>query len=398
MQASALSRVPRPGVLDVGLACALGVVVGIGVTRSATGHTAARELDVWAYVLVVVATLALAWWRSVPLAALAGSVIATSAYLLLGYPFGPIQLCMVLAMFAVAWRQSPARSLPACAIAATVSTASVVPRLVSQADSPALMLAAWTSWLIVPWSIGALLHIRAAAARRSRQELIARTALTERMRLARDVHDAVGHGLAVIAMQAGIAQLVFDEQPDQVRKSLRAIDETSRTALDELRATLQTLDDPGTGNPPQTEFVEIELAEPAASARLGVPEISALVERVRHAGLDTTLHIDQAVSSLPLTAQQHTTIYRIVQESLTNVLQHAGPAQAWVHIDRDGSDVTVVVTDSGSGAEQASGNGRGLAGMRARVEALRGRLETGPSQQGGFAVRARIPITQGATA
>ncbi len=389
---SRLSRLPRPRVLHVGLASVVAVIIGIGASRAAQNQAdAPRELDVWAYLLIVTAALALAWWRAWPLAALAGSVVAASAYLLLSYPFGPIQICMVLAMFAVARRHPLARSLPACAIAAAISTTSVIPRLVTQTDSPALALLAWTSWLIVPWSVGALLHSRATAARRSRADLIARTALNERMRLARHVHDAAGHGLAVIAMQAGIAQLVFDEQPDQARESLRAIDQTSRAALAELRDTLRTVEETGTDSSSPSGS-----AEPTAPVRLGVSGITALVEGVRHAGLDVTLQVDETVASLPLSVAQQTAIYRVVQESLTNVLQHADSAQAQVHIGSAG-DGTVIVThtDSGAGVSGTPGSGRGLAGMRARVETLGGELMAGPAPQGGFAVRAWIPTVEG---
>ncbi|MDR7303806.1 sensor histidine kinase [Haloactinomyces albus] len=148
-------------------------------------------------------------------------------YLLAGYPYGPIQLCMVVAMFEVARLHTLARSLMACDVATAVISAAVISRLLNQVGMAGLMLVLWASWLIIPWSLGALAHVRAAAMQRMHRDLAARAALEERMRIAKEVHDIAGHGFSAVAMQAGVALLVFDEQPDQARKSLDAIQTTS---------------------------------------------------------------------------------------------------------------------------------------------------------------------------
>jgi signal transduction histidine kinase len=336
-------------------------------------------MSLWGYLLVAAAAFSLAWWRAAPLFSLAGSVVLASAYLLIGFPFGPIQLCMVLAMAATAYRRPLGESAVACGVAAAISTASVAPRLGGEAA--VLGLLAWTSWLIVPWCVGALVQVSRSAASRSRQELVKRAALTERIRLAQDIHDAAGHGLAVIAMQAGIAQLVFDEQPEQARASLRAIDETSRAALKELRETLASVADPDQPVSPDRDAVR----------RLGLDEIPNLIERVRGAGLTVGLNIAGNVAEA-LPEPHHTVIYRVVQESLTNVLQHSGADSASVEISRDDDVVDVRVSDSGAGRSATRGGGRGLVGMRTRVASLGGTVEAGPAAARGFVVHARLPV------
>ena len=395
MEQAALSRMQRlitwrrtwlPRRRDALLTAVLTVVLCFGASRAATYQPdTPTQMSLWGYLLVVAATAGLAWWRKAPLVALAGSVTFASCYLLIGFPFGPIQLCMVLAMTATAFQKPLGQSALACGTAAVISTASVTPRLLDTAG-PALELAAWTSWLIVPWCVGSLLQVRSTAAARARQELVARTALTERIRLARDVHDAAGHGLAVIAMQAGIAQLVFDEQPEQARASLRAIDETSKAALQELRATLASVVDPD--RPDEVA----RAASEDAIRRLGLEELPGLVERVRGAGLNVDLEVDNTVSErLPET--HHTVIYRVVQESLTNVLQHANADSARVEITRDDRDILDIrVSDNGRGESTNPGSGHGLAGMRARLKPLGGEFTAGPAPAGGFVVHARLPV------
>jgi signal transduction histidine kinase len=124
---------------------------------------------------------------------------------------------MVVAMFEVARRRGLRSSLLACAAAIAAITAATLSRTLVQSHLsallvPALLLVVWASWLVIPWLVGALVQVRSAAARRARQELVGRAALEERMRVASEVHDVAGHGLAAVAMQAGVALLVFDEQ------------------------------------------------------------------------------------------------------------------------------------------------------------------------------------------
>jgi signal transduction histidine kinase len=239
----------RPPVVDVVVAAGAAVVVIVGSVLAAGVQTPPRPLDAWAYLLMVVAAGALAWRRAAPMVALVGAVGAVGVYLLGGYAYGPIQLCMVVAMFEVARRVPPRTSLLACGLAAGAAVGFVLARLARDADLPAVLVSAWTGWLVVPWSLGALVQVRSAAAERMRRDLMARAALEERMRVAREVHDVAGHGLAVVAMQAGVGLLVLEERPDQARESLEAIRATSAKALTELRATLDAVHPPAAAGP-----------------------------------------------------------------------------------------------------------------------------------------------------
>ena len=292
---------------DVGTAFGAVTVAVLLSVQAGASQGAARPLDVWGYALVVVAAGALAWRRAAPVVALAVSVLANAVYLLAGYPYGPSLLCVGWAMFEVAWRRPIRWSAPLAAVAAVTSVAAVLPRLIGELDILALGLVLWGAcWLAVPWSLGALLHVRSAAERRARSELMARAALEERVRISREVHDVAGHGFAVIAMQAGVALVVLDEQPEQARASLEGIRAAATAALADLR---QVLDE----RRPQVAL-----------------DLPALVARARTAGLPVEL--TDSAGDLP--AAVGDIVYQVVRESLTNVIRHAGPTGAAVVVTR----------------------------------------------------------------
>jgi signal transduction histidine kinase len=383
---------------------ALAALFAGGLALGAVGAAAlqagrVRPLDFWAFLLLVsAAAVTLGLRRVVPVWALAISMVVVSVYLLAGYPYGPVQLCMIIAMFEVA-RQRPIRiSLLACGLAAVAASATVLTRLIHEVDAPALFALAWMGWIVLPWSLGALMHALAAARVRARQELVARVALEERMKMAGEVHDVAGHGFAVVAMQAGVALLVFDEQPAQVRKSLEAIQATSAKSLTELRSMLDTFHRTDSGGndrpacsaarPPESDL------PPDAACDAGLAGLGDLVDQVRTGGLPVDLEVENMETTLA--EDIDVTAYRVVQESLTNVLRHAGPARAVVRLARLGDELLVQVVDTGRGqAADSPRLGRGLTGMRNRVEDVGGRLETGPREGGGFRVAARLPLSGG---
>jgi signal transduction histidine kinase len=357
-------------VLDIGVAAVAAVLVLLGTMVAAAWQDVSP--DAGTVTLVVLAAGALAWRRRAPVAALGVIVALVAGYLLLGYPYGPVQLCMVFAMFEVARQRGLRTSLLACAAAVAAVVAAMLPYALTQAALPALLLAVWASWLVIPWSVGALVHVRVAAARRERQELAARAALEERMRVAREVHDVAGHGFAAVAMQAGVALLVLDEQPDQVRESLGAIRSTMLDTFQER---------PG-----------------GTADGQGLRGLGALADSVRAAGLPVRLEVEPALEEAAVPEDVGTVAYRVVQEALTNVLRHAGPTTADVRVRRDRDALVVEVLDggAGAGADADAGEvraGRGLAGMRERVAAVGGELVAQPCVGGGFQVCARLPIT-----
>jgi signal transduction histidine kinase len=236
---------------------------------------------------------------------------------------------------------------------------------------------------------------RALEAERTREEEGLRRAEEERLRIAREVHDVVAHSLSVVIVQANAGLQMLEERPEQAREALQAIADSSRDALNELRATLRVLRD-GEAAPPRQPARDLtrleELVAPALEAGLSV-EVDA------GAGLERVPAIVSASA------------YRVVQEAVTNVLRHAGATRLRVHVGLVGDTLAIDVVDDGVGdgrvraagpgraAEAADGaaspEGSGLRGMRERVAALGGRFSAEARPEGGFEVTASIPIKAG---
>jgi signal transduction histidine kinase len=200
----------------------------------------------------------------------------------------------------------------------------------------------------------------------------------ERLRIARDVHDVVGHAMVAINVQAGVAAHLIDRDPEQARAAMRAIKATSGEALNDMRATLGVLRDPGAAAP----------FEPAT----GLRDLDELAAGLRAAGVHVSLEVAD-LERVP--SGVHAAGYRIVQEALTNVLRHADASAVRVSVIGDEDAVRIEVVDDGTGAAagaDGAGSGSGLRGMRERAAALHGTLESGPAAGGGWRVLARLPI------
>ncbi|WP_137989813.1 sensor histidine kinase [Streptomyces vilmorinianum] len=237
---------------------------------------------------------------------------------------------------------------------------------------------------------------RAERAERTRDEEARRRVAEERLRIARDLHDVVAHHIALVNVQAGVAAHVMDKRPDQAKEALAHVREASRSALNELRATVGLLRQSGDPEAP---------TEPAP----GLAVLDELLATFRNAGLPVELarvSADDAVplrfqpggapTALRLPAAVDLAAYRIIQEALTNVQKHAGPdAKAEVSVVRVGRTVEITVLDNGTPQPGAptDGGGHGLIGMRERVTALRGTLTAAPRYGGGFRVQAILPAT-----
>jgi signal transduction histidine kinase len=213
---------------------------------------------------------------------------------------------------------------------------------------------------------------RADEAERTRDEAAQRRAMEERLRIARELHDSLTHSISVIRVQAGVAVHLARKRGEEVPPALLAIQEAGADATRELRTTLSVLRSEEDGDP----------------SNLG--QLDSLVARARAAGLPVTVTVTGAERALPPDVDQ--AAYRIVQEALTNVGRHAGPACASVHLHYTPDAVAVQVDDDGTGtASRSAGPGLGLIGMRERVTALGGRLHAGPRDGSGFGVRAELP-------
>jgi signal transduction histidine kinase len=196
------------------------------------------------------------------------------------------------------------------------------------------------------------------------------------------MHDIVAHHISVVVIQAQGAQRVADSDPARAKAAMADVERTSRIALEEMRRLLGLL---RSGEPAEPNSTYVPSA--------GLADIDILAERLRRAGLGVTVVRHGEPADVP--EDVGLTVYRIVQESLTNVLKHAGPAAVTVELDfSDG--VAVTVTDDGRGASAAltgiPGAGRGTTGMRERAAALGGKLSAGPKPGGGYRVHATIPL------
>nr|WP_245354251.1 histidine kinase [Brachybacterium sacelli] len=235
------------------------------------------------------------------------------------------------------------------------------------------------AWVALPFSIGLARHLAADARSRARADADERLVQAERLRIAQEVHDVVGHGLAAIQMQADIALHVRDTRPGQSEEALRAISAASAEALDELRSTLSSIRPDGT-----------DASQDPVAPTPGIARIGALCERVRTAGVAVDLEIDPAAGPLPPAAD--VAVYRIVQESLTNVVKHSAHPRAEVRIRQESEAVEVTVTNQDlhpAGHEP----GFGISGMRHRAARLGGTLTAGAGPEPHtFHVHAVLPL------
>jgi signal transduction histidine kinase len=214
---------------------------------------------------------------------------------------------------------------------------------------------------------------RADEAERTREETARRRADEERLHIARELHDSLTHQISVIKVQAEVAVHVARKRGEQVPEALLAIQEAGREASRELRATLEALRDDDTA-PPR-----------------GLDHVPELVERASKAGLEATLTIEGQRHDVPAAVGR--TVYRIVQEALTNIARHADAGTASVRIDCRPDALALRIDDDGKATPAAAPTpGVGLLGMRERVTALGGRLLAQPRGEGGFTVQAELPL------
>ncbi|MBD8079601.1 sensor histidine kinase [Cellulosimicrobium arenosum] len=396
------------------LAVLLTAISVLGTLGAAHGQPQARTPDAAAFALLLVApvVVVLLPTRSVRRTAVAVvvSVAACGAYLAAGYPWGPALAGPVVVLAAVVLSGPVARSRAVAWGGAVLLAGTVVAATTARPDAPPpASLLGGAAWTVVVLLAAVAVRDRAARAaeareaRRATQEERERNAVAaERLRIAREVHDVLAHSLSAISVQAGVGLHLLDRDPEQARRALAAIRSTSVEALDEVRAVLGVVRaEPGDGlrEPP-------EAASPLAPT-WDLTALARLVQQASAGGLDVRLDVDPAARALP--DRLVGVVYRVVQESLTNIRRHAPDAsRADVRVrveagppgSRGPRTVTVVVSDDGAtpAATPFPPPGYGLRGMRERVGSVGGRLDHGPSaghagRPGGrgFRVRARFP-------
>jgi signal transduction histidine kinase len=379
-------------VVDALLAVVLAVVL-VGV-RALEAH-GLRHADFLGFTLTVLAALMVAGRRRWPLVVFAGTLILSVVVIAVTPPSGAISLPVVIAVYTLAQVQGRRRAvLLVMFTGVTLALARGLLQYQGWSDArtavePALALAA----LFLGWAVSSRrayvveIEARAVQAEHTREEEARRQVDAERLRIARELHDVLAHGIATISVQAGVAAHVLYDRPEHAAQALRTIKATSKEALRELRGILGVLRDAD----------EIESREPAP----GLGQLSRLIDATSNAGLPTRVTISGIRRPLPGTVDL--AAYRIVQESLTNVLRHARAANAFVAISYADEEMTISIDDDGRGTIGMSNGtngysnpaGHGILGMRERAHALGGEVEAGPRADGGFRVSARLPVTTG---
>jgi signal transduction histidine kinase len=333
-----------------------------------------RAVDALAVVLVLLAGAATAVRGRWPLAAGVIVGVLIGAYLAVGYPYGPLFGFVVLTVYAAARHQPLPRSGP---LAVAVYALLAAHLWTNDAALPGLAgLLPVLAWVAIPFTVGLARRLVVDARAREREVSDQRLVDAERLRLSQEVHDVVGHGLAAIQMQADITLHLTSPRPEQTRAALEAISEASGTALDDLRSTLASIrragDSASVGPTP------------------GLARATELCGRVEDAGV--TVALDVEGDPRPLPAAADLVAYRVLQESLTNVLKHSAHHHVAVRISHTARDVTVEVTNQDLAPTPV--DGVGITGMRRRVAHLGGTLLAGPAADGrSFRVRATLPRT-----
>ncbi|WP_435737961.1 sensor histidine kinase [Cellulosimicrobium sp. PMB13] len=374
------------------LALAVLAVSVVGTLGAAHGQPAARPLDAGGVALLAVSPLVLLLLLPRPVAAVPVAVGGVAVFLLAGYPWGPAIAGPVAVLAGVVLSGPVARGRRLAWAGAALLAGVVVAASAVRPDAPPpASLVGGTAWTAVVLLAAGAVRDRAAriaetraADRAARVERERAAVADERLRIAREVHDVLAHSLSAITVQAGVGLHLLDRDPEQARSALTSIRATSTDALDEVRAVLGVVRaEPGDPDGRATA--------PPLAPTWDLGALGHLVRQAEAAGPDVDLHVDRAAHDLP----DHLVgvVYRVVQESLTNVRRHAPAAtRVEVRVATTAREVTVDVTDDGGPPPATVGPGHGLRGMRERLETVGGSLDAGPSPSGqGFRVRAVFP-------
>jgi signal transduction histidine kinase len=391
------SRLPAPAQdALLGVLVAAMQVQGTLARPEAAGERPLADFGHLGYALLIVSGLVLAVRRRWPVAVFAVAALTSLVYFGLDFPDGPGWVGLFVALYTLTAYGDGPRTLRIAGVGLAVLA---VGWLLSATDVEPREAIGWVFFRIAASVMATVLGEtvrmrqvmahdaleRARQAERTREEEARSRVDAERLRIAREVHDTVAHAVAIINVQSGVTAYLLDKRPERAREALVTIEQTSSQALHEMRAVLGVLRDDGDGRAPQP----------------GLARIHDLVAIARDAGLDVKL--ESGSPETPLPSAVDTTAYRIVQESITNVIRHVGPARVTVALDHGADVLQVRVTDDG-GAEGTDGGGaggadggaaepgRGIVGMRERCQLLGGELRAGPRPGGGFEVTARLPL------
>jgi signal transduction histidine kinase len=346
---------------------------------AAFGQGLLHRVNALTVVLVLASAGVLYWRRTRPITVLVAVYALLTAYFLLSFPFGPVFISIVVALFnAVA--NGPRLWAWVTGYAGAVVLFAAMTAGHDQFPFSWVSAGAVFAWISLVMGLGEVAkarrdRIQQAAAVAAEQDR--RQASEERLRVAREVHDVLAHHVSLINVQSGVALHLIDSNPEQVREALTAIKSSSKEVLVELRNILGVLRDVDRAAP----------RHPVAS----LDQLDRLVERMGTAGLPVEVKI--VGEERPVPKGVDAAALRIIQESLTNTYRHAGPTRSTVTLTYVPDELRVQVDDEGRGEPGGAsvGTGSGLTGMRQRVEALKGTFEAGPKPGGGFRVVAVFP-------
>jgi signal transduction histidine kinase len=364
---------------DVALAAAL---FAFGLSSAASGDNPPSV-----YVLATIGILPLAARRIYPVGVLA-IVTAATVYAAFAYDGGWWPFAAIVAFYSVAAHTSRRLAMLAGGIALGVLALGAAASISWHGLDGSARLAGDLAPLAAAWFLGDSLRTRRAYLRaveeraeqleREREANVRQAAAEEQARIAREVHDVVAHNLSVIVVQATAADAVFERDPEEARRAVRAIGTTGRQALHELRRVLGV----------------IRTAEPAPDAlspQPGLHRLETLLAQVGAAGLEVELRIEGAPLEVPPAVGL--SAYRIVQEALTNSMRHGHARHATVSLRYADNALVIEVVDDGTGTgEGANGAAHGLVGMRERAAIFGGQVDAGPRDRGGFRVSATLPV------
>ncbi|GAB2568921.1 sensor histidine kinase [Kribbella endophytica] len=381
----------RPPVADRLLAAAafvLGVVVAI--TLEAVDFDGERSVDLWAIALLGAMSAPLLARRRSPILVVLAVLAVSTPYHILDYPHEATMPASLVAAFTVARYSEPRRRAAAALLAVAAVTVPVLADETSGAPSDALL---GVGWLFMAFFAGLAVRFRenwkaavTAKVEQERADEVERRVAEERVLIAAELHDVLAHGLAVANVQASVAAHLIDQLPrggdtslQELSSTLHNLSDTSRATLRELRAVLDVL-----------HGGEAEPTEPAP--HLG--ELQRLVEMGEAADVRVDVEADGLPDELPSTVS--VVAYRIIQESLTNVIRHSTATHATVRLDQNGHRLRIAVIDHGPARPESTVTpaGFGIAGMTGRAQAVGGELSAGPGESGGFEVRASLPLPE----
>jgi signal transduction histidine kinase len=375
-------RRTNPWVLDAALATAFLALVVIAHFIATNGPVHYRDPDVLSVLLSIMVAVPYYFRRKAPLAVLLISEFAVVVLTVRDYQTGAAPSVLLVGVYTLAaWSSVRDRVIGVAAMLVGLAVVAIDGIPGSNGADVFFNFVLYTAAYLFGSTVRnrrlytQQLEERATALERERDDEAKRAVADERLRIAQELHDVVAHSMGVIAVQAGVGAHVIDNDPTEAKKSLDAISHTSRSTLAEIRRMLGVLrEDAGADYAPAP----------------GLADLDRLVRDIAGAGLDIDVQHDGVRTELP--AAVDLTAYRIVQEALTNVLKHAGPARATVVVGYEPGALRLEITDDGRGINgRATPGGHGLIGMRERVGMYGGSFQAGPRTGGGFHVAVRLP-------